>query len=336
MKRKQEMNDPWKTINVPSGSTVNAKRIDKKHLFDFFWALDLDGHCLFIYEYDKALELTEKKPRLEGISIVVFVPEDGGKKRLILSLRKAEHREIFYRLCTDVLEATQECKDAASALHVMVRRTWRWHQLLRGERDGRLSPDAQQGLIGELEFLTENVLPNFSPSEAMTFWEGPAGSPKDFVLGESCIEVKARRGAARPFVSISSEHQLDLAGFQDLYLYVVDLAPAAVYDEGSFNLNDYVDQAYQRIYAKDPGAVEIFETKLLEVGYQKEDDYSDKYWIRLGAQCYEVRGDFPRIVDAELPSGVADVSYKIDLGEIQTYGVTLVEMANAIAGAGNE
>jgi putative PD-(D/E)XK family protein DUF4420 len=326
------MNDPWRAINKPSGAAVNAKRADEKHPFDFFWAMDLDGHCLFIYEYDKSLKFGEKRPRLEGVSIIDFLPDGGDKRRLILSLRQSEHREIFYRLCTDVLEATEKCKDPASALHVMIRRTWRWHQLLRGERDGRLSPEAQKGLIGELECLTNIVLPKFTPAEVMTFWEGPAGLPKDFVIGESCIEVKARRGAARPFVSISSEHQLDQAGFQNLFLYVVDLSPAAGTDEGSFNLNDYVDQAYQHIYDIDPGAVEIFETKLLEVGYQKEDDYTDRYWIRLGASAYLVKNDFPRIVSDGLSQGIADVTYKIDLGDVQDYAVAVETMESTMTG----
>ena len=330
------MNDPWSSIEKPSSVVANARRADDKHPYDFYWALDMDGHCLFIYEYPNELPLKEKKPRLNGISIIDYAPEGSDKKRLILSLRQAEHREIFYRLCTDVLEATQECKDPASALHVMLRRTWRWHQLLRGERDGRLSPEAQKGLIGELECLANVVLPHFSPSEAMSFWEGPAGLPKDFVIGEACIEVKARRGAARPFVSISSEHQLDLAGFQHLFLYVLDLSSAAVSDEGSFTLNDYVDRIWQLIHAQDPGAVEIFETKLLEVGYQKEDDYSDCYWLRLGAQAYQVQGEFPTIVDSSLPAGITDVSYKVDLGEIQDYKIEQSLMEAAITGVSNE
>ena len=114
------MNNPWMTIRKPTGVTVSARRADENHPFDFFWALDIDGHCLFVYEYDNALKLSEKKPRLNGISIIDYVPGGMDKNRLILSLRQAEHREIFYRLCTDILEATQECKDAASALHVML------------------------------------------------------------------------------------------------------------------------------------------------------------------------------------------------------------------------
>jgi len=326
------MIDPWRDITRPSGASVNARRSDENHPFDFFWALDIDGHCLFIYEYDRDLTIGEKKPKLNGISIIDYDPGGEDRKKLILSLRQSEHREIFYRLCIDILEATQVCKDKSSALQVMIRRTWRWHQLLRGERDGRLSPEAQKGLIGELECLSSVILPHFSPSEAMAFWEGPAGSPKDFVVGEACIEVKARRGAARPFVAISSEHQLDHANFSGLFLYVVDLSPAAVSDADSFTLNDCVDETIQHIRARDSGAVEIFETRLLEVGYLKEDDYTDQYWIRLGAQSFKVADDFPRIVDAELPSGLSDVSYKIDLGEIQPYKVEMAELEAVLTG----
>jgi len=74
------MNDPWLTISKPAGVTANARRADEKHPFDYFWAVDVDGHCLFIYEYDKPLKLGENKPRLNGISIIDYEPESGDKK----------------------------------------------------------------------------------------------------------------------------------------------------------------------------------------------------------------------------------------------------------------
>lgn len=332
MRKARKMYDPWFAINRPSGAKVNAKRANADHPFDFFWAMDIDGHCLFIYEYDKVLKLAGKKPRLEGISIIEFLPDGGDRKMLILSLRKAEHREIFYRLCADVLEATEECKDSASALHVMIRRAWRWNQLLRGELDGRLSSEAQKELVGELECLSNIVLSSFSPAEAMTFWESPAALPKDFVIGEKCIEVKARRGSARPFVSISSESQLDKTGLKALYLYVVNLSVAAVTDKESFNLNDYVEHVCKQIYEIDPRSIEIFETKLLEIGYQKEDDYSDRYWHRLGSDCYQVQGKFPCVVNADLPSGISGVSYFIDLGSVQDYAIGAADIKDSIKG----
>ena len=38
-----------------------------------------------------------------------------------------------------------------------------------------------------------------------------------------CIEAKARRGPAKPFVTISSEYQLDTEGTEALFLHVVEL-----------------------------------------------------------------------------------------------------------------
>ena len=46
------MNDPWSSIEKPSSVVANARRADDKHPYDFYWALDMDGHCLFIYEYE--------------------------------------------------------------------------------------------------------------------------------------------------------------------------------------------------------------------------------------------------------------------------------------------
>ena len=51
-----------------------------------------------------------------------------------------------------------------------------------------------------------------------------------------------------------------------------------------------------------------------------------------GAQSFKVADDFPRIVDAELPAGLSDVSYKIDLGEIQPYKVEITEMEAVLTG----
>lgn len=318
--------NPWAAIEKPNGPIANAKRVDGSHPFDFFWGLDLDGHQLLIFEYDEVYALSERKPRLNGISVIDYRPESTGRFRMILSLRQAEHREIFYLLCNDIVDATIACKDPGSALQVMMRRTWRWHQLLRGERDGRLSPEAQKGLIGELDFLVTSLLPHFSASEVLNFWEGPSGSPKDFVIGSRCVEVKARRGAARPFLSISSEHQLDIGEFYALYLYVVDLSACSDNDPEGFTLNDAVDKAFSLFCEKDPGSVSILESKLLEVGYLKEDDYSDKSWIKLGVIGYAVTDDFPKIVDTQLPAGIEDVKYKIDLSSITKYMVPITDI----------
>ncbi|MEE2730107.1 MAG: PD-(D/E)XK motif protein [Pseudomonadota bacterium] len=330
------MSDPWSSIEIPASTAANARRADMEHPHDFFWALDTEGHCLFVLEYPKEISISDKKPHLNGIKVIDYASSESSRKKLILSLRQNEHREVFYRLCTDVLEATQNCIDSTSALHVMLRRTWRWHQLLRGERDGRLSPEAQKGLIGEIDCLASIALVHFNPSEALSFWEGPSGSPKDFVIGKTCVEVKARLGSAQPFISITSEHQLDLGRFNDLFLYVLDLSPAARSDEGSFTLNDYVDRTWNLIHSRDPRSVEIFEEKLLALGYQSEDDYSDQYWIRLDSHVYQVHEKFPCIIDSSLPPSVTHVSYRIDLGSIRDYKIELSRLEDRIIGKGSD
>ena len=75
---------------------------------------------------------------------------------------------------------------------VTVSRAWRWHHLLKGGRDGRLSPDEQKGLIGELLVFEAILLEKLSPANAINCWTGPLGAPKDFEIGGVLYRVKGQ------------------------------------------------------------------------------------------------------------------------------------------------
>lgn len=174
--------DPWKQIEKPIGSTFSARRADADHPFDFYWARDLEGRCLLVFEYESTTSIRDRRPRLKEIRIIE--PHiDGEPARFILELTYSENREIFHQLCLDIIESTRECADEKSALATLLRRTWRWHGMLKGGQDERLSPEAQKGLIGELRILELLVLPRYNASDALEFWRGPEGAPKDFSIG---------------------------------------------------------------------------------------------------------------------------------------------------------
>lgn len=324
--------DPWCDIHLPTaGQTLSARRASTDHPFDFFWARDIEGHYLLVMEYDHEITRKEKLPKLSGIEFIE--PEiSSGKKRLILLLRRRENREIFQRLCQDLLNATKSCGDEAAALQTTLRRAWRWHQLLRGGMDGRLGPEEQKGLIGELTFLAEILLTNYAPADALEFWYGPSGAPKDFSIGTCSIEVKARRGSAKPYVSIASEHQLDDEGVDNLFLYVIDLGPVTAGEQSSFNLNEIVSSVRAIIEEVDPGSVDKFDTRLLEAGYIDEDDYSDRSWIKIGVRGFHVAGAFPRITSGGKPLGVIDIAYKVDLTQCNQYEVEIDVLRDYVYG----
>jgi hypothetical protein len=325
--------DPWEAINAPgSAQNLSARRADPQHPFDFFWGRDFGGRCLLLFEYGPGFDSRDKRPKLNGIDVIDTAVDTAGCRRLLLLLTDDQNRDLFYRFCLDLLESTRACASEETALHVVLRRTWRWHQLLRGGGPGRLGMEAQKGLIGELLFLRDLLLGRFSASAALAFWQGPGGAPKDFSVGGIAIEVKTRRGSDRPYVKISSEFQLDSDHIDGLFLYVSELEQGPADQKGAFTLKELVQSIQAKILATEPGAIELFEIRLMESGYLEEDDYSDKFWIRSGVAVYHVRDGFPRITCADLPEGVEDVGYNVDLVVCQPFEVESDWLAKYIGG----
>jgi hypothetical protein len=327
-------NNPWEGIGIPAGTgAISARRVDADYPYSFFWGKDVEGNYLLVLEYAPEVKSDLKRPKLNGIEIVEPPPHAGERRKLILRLISKENWELFYTLCTDILQAALACRDERSAVHVTIRRTWRWHQLLRGRGSGILDAESQKGLIGELRLLSHVLLRHFAPSDALNFWCGPQGAPKDFTIGATAVEVKCRRGTSMPYVSISNEHQLDSSGADLLFLYVVELAPIASGQTGAFTLADAVNEARHTIEELDSGSLELFEGRLADVGYFAEDDYSDHHWVHIATNVFRVDDGFPRIVAKEIPAGVSNVSYRISLVDCTSFSIDLDQFENQISGA---
>ena len=246
--------DPWEQIAKPIESRFSGRRSDATHPYDFFWARDLEGRCLLVFEYSGEIKIRDRRPRLREIRIIEPRIE-GEPARFILELTRNENREIFHQLCLDIIESTSACADQKSALATLIRRTWRWHGMLKGGQDERLSPEAQKGLVGELRVLELVLLPRFSASDAFEFWRGPEDAPKDFSIGNIAIEAKAKRGAAQPYVQISSEHQLDEQDISQLFLAVTYVDDAAAEIQGALTLTEYVGRIADIAKANDTGSI---------------------------------------------------------------------------------
>ena len=187
-------NDPWKDLSPPSvAKAISAKRVDAGIPWDFFWARSFDGFCLLVVQHAEDSTPQGKLPHLQGIEVSETDGTDGVQRLLILKLLDSSQRDLFHRLCSDILSCAETAKSEKEMLGVVLSRTWRWHHLLRGGSDRRLSAEEQKGLIGELLVLERYLFPSCLPMEALSAWGGPMGSPKDFEMGQVGIEVKARR-----------------------------------------------------------------------------------------------------------------------------------------------
>lgn len=314
--------DPWTGLEPPaSAEIINAKRVDGKHPWNFFWARSVDKKCLLILQCSAASAPKGKLPKLKGIEVALSEPETGGNVMVSLKLTDNQHRDIFHRLCLDIVQVASAARSEIEAGETFLARTWRWHHLLRGGSDSRLSAEEQKGLIGELLVLDRYLIPLFGPADATGAWVGPTGSPKDFECGRIAIESKARRGAARPYVAISSEHQLDASGCDALLLYVVELNAAPQDAVSAFTVTDVACRIAERLAADAPAAVERFEGQLAAAGFSRDDDYSSFRWIAGPHRFLHVVEDFPRIMPAMFKSGVERVRYDLSLLDCEQFRV---------------
>jgi hypothetical protein len=313
--------DPWSKLDpARSKGTVTARRVDSSLAWNFFWARDTDARCLLLLRHDSTAAPTASLPRLRGIE-VDLIHEPNGECILTFRLLDLAHRDIFFRLCQDIVASASAAKREKEAVDTTLQRTWRWHHLLRGGADQRLSEEEQKGLIGELVVLERYLLPVLAARDAVTAWQGPMQAPKDFEIGGVCIEVKSHRPGASPSVVISSEHQLDDTDLKGLVLVVLALDRAAVGSIDQFTLTDVATRVRDRIEECDPSAVADFELRLSAAGFRWADDYSDTPWIEGSITLYRVTGQFPRIVALGLTPGVQQVTYSISLVDCQQYRI---------------
>jgi hypothetical protein len=292
-----------------------ARRVDRNGKHDYFWAV-IEGNAPAVY---LALPLGTQQitplPRIRSLDI--RYRHVGNREALVISLRDAELLEPFEVLCRDVVSAGEVADDVREALDRSIRRTLRWHHLLRGGSSDRLSLEEQRGLIGELAFL-HVLCGELGPRAAIETWHGPHGGAKDFELHGINVEVKARRGAAKPGVTISSIDQLaDVVG-SELFLRICSV-DAAVRPAG-LTLTDHVRQLEDLFAGSDLDAYAIWETSISASGFDWDHDYSDRRWSLGPTRTFAVAEGFPRLTPP-IPAGVDKVTYSIAIDAMSNFEV---------------
>ena len=287
------------------------RRVNAEGRYDFFWAKVENGHPALVLKIGSIDEIDINLPKLKNLKVRVMTV---GEKAIVISLIDVSQRELFETLCRDIVGAGEAAPHLEAAVQRVIRRTYRWLFLLKGGSQNGMSIEAQRGLVAELAFLRE-LMQRTSAMTAIEGWMGPTGAPKDFEFPRFCAEIKARRGAAKSFVSISSADQLSDIDGARLFLRVYNI-DSAIMPEG-MTLHDHVlsAQSYLEEY---PDGIDRFISQLESLGYNSEHEYENRRWLVGSHITFEVADGFPRIV-SPLITGVNHVSYSIDLQECENF-----------------
>ena len=327
--------DPWSSISPPArNSLLSARRVTQTTPWGLYWAVDADNNLLLILQHRKGVRRTSRLPKFRGLRVEASPADSDSDERILIRLTDREQRDIFLRFCRDIVDATILASTEEQAIERFLARTWRWHRLLQGDRDKRLSDEEQKGLIGELFVLERHLLPVLRAAEAVRCWNGPLDAPHDFEISKVHVEAKAR-GSSVPHVNISSEFQLESNNADILFLHVTEVSAATEGTASACTVTDIANRTRSVMAQHDMVAVELFEERLDLVGFNWTDDYSDKLWLLEGESLYEVREGFPRITRAMYPAGVDNVRYALSLSDCEAFRVDPAALGNAVAEVAN-
>lgn len=322
--------DAWHELERPQDSPGRSRlRLHPESPLDVFLAVSHPAHQRMLvlrtdaHSADPVVRSVGRLPRAAGIEMSLSAVSRL-EYELQVILTANELREVFNPLVADVAETVRTASTAPEALAAAVDRFGRWQELLRAvSRDG-LSAEARRGLHGELLVLGNVLLGPLPQSEAVEAWTGPTGTNQDFQLPEVAIETKASAAKRPRSIRVASERQLDDTGTPALLLALVHL------DErrggSGESLNRRVDEIRQQLTS--PDVRTRFDGLLIQAGYLPghRDLYDEPRYTVRDLRFWHVQGDFPRLVESDLPKGVGDCSYHVSTSGLDAYRATADEV----------
>jgi len=244
------------------------------------------------------------------------------KEKIFLVIAQAveDTEEIFERVLQNL--ADHILSEEELPLYTVIYEVLdRWHNFFKRKWDSKLTLEEEMGLFGELYYINRWL--EFFPQEPPLIikeWKGPLKNRIDFVSKKSGVEIKTVAPKVRDEIKISNERQLELNPVIDtLFLYVLKIE---VNDSVGRSLQNMIEVIEKQLINRAPSLVVKFKDLLLEVGVISED-YDKNYFFVHEELAYNAAEEFPKITSRNLPTGINNVSYSIDLSHCKSFKVSL-------------
>lgn len=300
----------------PTGDIIIKTRIDEITHLNCFAATDhITGHHMYIMSVAHNVTIPElKNYRFKGVEI--FKIEIENNIEINIYLLDIELKDIFSLFIQNILEEIEHSVTESEAVIKTLNIVSKWKKLFDKINFNGLTIEQQKGLIGELLFLNFLLSNENTSSHAVSAWTGAEQDfqAKDFTIGSVGIEIKFT-SSNHPRIKVSNEKQLDAESLSKLFLVLY--STEAVKDNG-ISLNSLVEQTRLNILTEEERC--IFNGKLQLIGYFDEDrEYYSKMYSIKKIFTFSVNSEFPKIVKSNLPLGVYDTSYSIEVSFVEKF-----------------
>tara|TARA_R100000781_G_scaffold114276_1_gene84676 strand:- start:542 stop:1456 length:915 start_codon:yes stop_codon:yes gene_type:complete len=290
-------------------SYESYKRYDESHPLDIYLGTNNDGLKSLAIVLNAPKEPTDSS---KTISVDYYSRNDG---RIMLSFGLEDNSlsDLFYSFCDDLIESTRG-SNAADGFQPIVNRWNTWIKFF-SKVSLPLTESEIRGLIGEVYFLKEYLIPKYGVEKSLEAFIGIDKAHKDFEIQDTWYEVKTIHNGAHT-TKISSIEQLDSDKKGTLAVVTLDQGTLGLDD--CVTLNKIVNDFRSRIADKN---LAIFDEKMRKAGYVFDERYDEYTYIIVSLSRYSVFGDFPRIKKGMLPTGIVKAGYELDLETLKEYRV---------------
>jgi len=309
----------------PTGDIIIKTRIDEiTHLNCFGATNHITGQHLYIMSISNNVAIPElKNYRFKGVEIYTLPIEAKNKIELYIYLLDNDLKDIFSLFIQNILEEIQKSVTENEAVTTTLNVVSKWKRLFDKINFNGLTLEQQKGLIGEILFFNYLLINDKTSVNTVNYWTSAEREfeAKDFTLGSVGIEIKFT-SSKQPRIKVSSERQLDAENLSELFLV---LYSTEAVKENVFSLNSLIEQTRQKISTEEER--NVFNSKLQLNGYFDEDrEHYGKMYSLKKTFAFAVTSDFPKIVKSDLPLGIYETSYSIEISAVENFIIELEQI----------
>lgn len=323
MNRTQQI---WQQLDTQTG-VFRRIRYDATSPCDLYLGLKMpENQRLLAIRLPKLLAAGIKNvPEFRGVRVEkVADADDSNRFFLNLLLTDTLLADVFDVLLDDLIARLLPLSNPSDVVRIFLNQLARWEELFGNYKAGGLSAEQQKGLFGELYLLRKLLNNGLTPATIVESWVGNDAAVQDFRAGNWAIEVKTSSQTTHERLTINGERQLDESPLDRLFLYYLNVDVRTGAGE---SLNALINDIRPGLAADVPATL-AFNRKLVKAGYfdAQATGYAQTGYVIRTEHIFNVAGDFPRIITADLRPGVGEVRYSVSLSDCLSYSVTEPEL----------
>lgn len=285
-------------------------RVDNNHILDLYIGLDdMSRYTLFL--------VSEIEPEKIFSSQIIYVQvglRRDNKWGISFSLSNNQFEDLFCHFCVDIIESSRSLSCKSIGAKFVCSRYKKWQSMLTKYTDGILSFSEIKGLIGELIFLKNYMIPKYGEDIAVNSWIGPEKADQDFVCEDTWYEIKSTVSGTES-VRISSIEQLDMDAEGELIIVYLDKTSHT--DDFKITINSITKEIYDSLISYN--LKQRLNDILLNHGYYNRKEYDDYLFKLVKVDRYKVDKNFACIRRSMLPLSVVNLKYDISISYISKY-----------------